>query len=41
VKIPGLGLAQGLAVTMRTMTRRSVTQQYPDVKPQLPPRSRG
>jgi len=23
------------------MTRRSVTQQYPDVKPALPPRSRG
>jgi len=41
VKIPGAGLAKGLAVTMRTMTRRSVTGQYPDVKPELPPRSRG
>jgi NADH-quinone oxidoreductase subunit I len=39
--IPGSGLAKGLAVTLRTMTRRSVTEQYPDVAPQLPPRSRG
>jgi NADH-quinone oxidoreductase subunit I len=41
VKLPGAGLAKGLAVTMRTMSRRSVTDQYPDVKPELPPRSRG
>ena len=38
---PGKGLVQGLAVTFKTMTKRSVTQQYPDVKPELPPRSRG
>jgi NADH-quinone oxidoreductase subunit I len=31
----------GLAVTLRTMTRRSVTRQYPEVKPDLPARSRG
>lgn len=37
----GLGLAKGLAVTLRTMTRRSTTRQYPDVAPDLPPRSRG
>jgi NADH-quinone oxidoreductase subunit I len=37
----GLGLLKGLSVTFRTMTRRTVTQQYPDVKPELPPRSRG
>ncbi|HEU4354239.1 MAG TPA: NADH-quinone oxidoreductase subunit I, partial [Actinomycetota bacterium] len=37
----GLGLVKGLAVTMKHMLRRSVTQQYPDVKPDLPPRSRG
>ena len=37
-KIPGL--AKGLAVTMKTMLRRSVTAQYPHVKPDLPPRSR-
>jgi NADH-quinone oxidoreductase subunit I len=41
MKIPGRGLVQGLRVTMRTMTRRSVTDQYPEVKPELPPRSRG
>jgi len=35
------GLVKGLAVTLGTMGRRSVTQQYPDVKPELPPRSRG
>ncbi|MBC3843815.1 NADH-quinone oxidoreductase subunit I [Streptacidiphilus sp. 4-A2] len=38
---PGRGLAKGLAVTLRTMTRRNVTQQYPEVQPALPPRSRG
>jgi NADH-quinone oxidoreductase subunit I len=37
----GLGLAKGLAVTLKTMTRRSITRQYPDVAPDLPPRSRG
>jgi NADH-quinone oxidoreductase subunit I len=37
----GSGLARGLAVTLRAMTRRSVTRQYPDVAPELPPRSRG
>ena len=41
MKVPGVGLAKGLAVTMRTMVRRSVTAQYPDVQPELPPRSRG
>jgi NADH-quinone oxidoreductase subunit I len=40
-KLPGSGLAKGLAVTLRTMTKPSVTDQYPDVKPELPPRSRG
>ncbi len=41
---PGVGasgLARGLAVTLRTMTRRAATRQYPDVPPDLPPRSRG
>ncbi len=41
MSIPGSGLVKGLAVTARTMTRRSVTRQYPDVAPDLPPRSRG
>ncbi|MGW3127207.1 NuoI/complex I 23 kDa subunit family protein [Streptomyces sp. NPDC001123] len=39
--IPGSGLAKGLAVTLRTMTRKSVTEQYPDALPDLPPRTRG
>jgi NADH-quinone oxidoreductase subunit I len=39
--VPGKGLINGLAVTFKTMTRRSTTQQYPDVAPDLPPRSRG
>jgi NADH-quinone oxidoreductase subunit I len=35
------GLVKGLATTARSMTRRHHTVEYPDVKPQLPPRSRG
>ena len=41
VDVPGKGLAKGLAVTWEHLTHRSVTQQYPDVLPELPPRSRG
>lgn len=37
----GSGLIRGLKVTFRQLLRRSVTQHYPDVKPELPPRSRG
>jgi NADH-quinone oxidoreductase subunit I len=37
----GLGLAHGLATTLRRLTKRAVTAQYPDAAPQLPPRSRG
>jgi NADH-quinone oxidoreductase subunit I len=40
-QLPGAGLAKGLAVTLKTMTNRSVTNQYPDAPPELPPRSRG
>ncbi|WP_424212310.1 NuoI/complex I 23 kDa subunit family protein [Streptomyces sp. BI20] len=39
--VPGSGLAKGLAVTLRTMTRRSHTAQYPEAQPALPPRTRG
>ncbi|MFD3512674.1 NuoI/complex I 23 kDa subunit family protein [Streptomyces sp. NPDC058657] len=39
--IPGSGLAKGLAVTLRTMTKKTVTAQYPDTQPELPPRTRG
>ncbi len=38
---PGKGLINGLAVTFRTMTKKTTTQQYPDIQPELPPRSRG
>jgi NADH-quinone oxidoreductase subunit I len=41
VQIPGSGLAKGLVVTWRHLTQRSVTRQYPDEPPELPPRSRG
>ncbi|MEU7024417.1 NADH-quinone oxidoreductase subunit I [Streptomyces sp. NPDC046203] len=37
----GSGLAKGLAVTLRTMTRRNITLRYPDAQPELPPRTRG
>ena len=37
----GLGLLKGLAVTLKTMLKPAVTQQYPRVKPDLPPRTRG
>ncbi|PZM94939.1 MAG: NADH-quinone oxidoreductase subunit I [Actinobacteria bacterium] len=37
----GEGLAKGLAITLKTMVRPARTQQYPDVTPELPPRSRG
>ncbi|MCX2969728.1 MULTISPECIES: NuoI/complex I 23 kDa subunit family protein [Streptomyces] len=39
--LPGSGLAKGLAVTLKTMTRRAHTAHYPDVQPELPARSRG
>ena len=37
----GVGLLKGLGITLTSMTRRSITEQYPDVQPELPPRSRG
>jgi len=37
----GLGLLKGLGVTLDHLLHRSVTQQYPDTKPDLPPRTRG
>jgi NADH-quinone oxidoreductase subunit I len=39
--LPGKGLINGLAVTLKTMVTPAGTQQYPDVEPDLPPRSRG
>ncbi len=37
----GRGVARSLATTFRRLTQRAITAQYPDVKPELPPRSRG
>src|SRR5437667_2639111 len=39
--LPGTGLIKGLGVTLKHMLQRSITQQYPDEKPNLPPRTRG
>ena len=39
--LPGIGLMKGLGVTLKTMLQRSITQQYPHEKPDLPPRTRG
>jgi formate hydrogenlyase subunit 6/NADH:ubiquinone oxidoreductase subunit I len=36
----GAGLVKGLAVTLKHMLRPAVTQQYPEVKPDLPARTR-
>jgi NADH-quinone oxidoreductase subunit I len=38
---PVYGLGKGLSITLKHMTRRAITQQYPHEKPDLPPRSRG
>lgn len=35
------GLVKGLATTARTLTRHTHVQEYPDVRPSLPARSRG
>src|SRR6266516_7512292 len=37
----GVGLLKGLGVTLKHMLSRSITQQYPHEKPNLPPRTRG
>jgi NADH-quinone oxidoreductase subunit I len=37
----GQGLIKGLGVTLKHLLRPAVTQQYPEVKPDLPPRTRG
>jgi NADH-quinone oxidoreductase subunit I len=39
--LPGAGLVAGLRTTFGALTRPAVTQEYPDVPPELPPRSRG
>jgi len=37
----GLGLLKGLKITMKKFFKKKVTQQYPEVKPNLPARSHG
>jgi NADH-quinone oxidoreductase subunit I len=39
--LPGAGLVKGLATTIKTMTHKAHTVQYPDQAPELPPRTRG
>ena len=40
-RLPGAGLLKGLTVTLKHMLQPAITQQYPDEKPNLPPRTRG
>lgn len=37
----GFGLVRGMGITMKRFFMKKVTQQYPEVKPNLPPRSHG
>ncbi len=37
----GIGLVKGLGVTLKHLLRPSITQQYPEEKPDLPARTRG
>jgi NADH-quinone oxidoreductase subunit I len=39
--MPRIGLLKGLGVTLKTMLKPATTAQYPHVKPDLPPRTRG
>ena len=41
IGLPRIGLLRGLGVTLKTMLTPATTQQYPHVKPDLPPRTRG
>jgi NADH-quinone oxidoreductase subunit I len=38
---PGSGLVKGLATTLKSMTHKAHTVQYPHEAPELPPRTRG
>src|ERR671915_1185608 len=39
--LPGVGLVKGLVVTMKHLLQPSITQEYPEERPDLPPRTRG
>src|SRR5690625_7625474 len=40
-KLPSIGILKGLGLTLKTAMSKPTTQQYPHVKPDLPPRTRG
>ena len=37
----GFGILKGMGITMKRFFMKKITQQYPEVKPNLPPRSHG
>src|ERR671915_1136568 len=39
--LPGVGLVKGLVVTLKHLLQPSITQEYPEERPDLPPRTRG
>ena len=39
--LPGLGLLKALTVTLKHLLQPSITQEYPEEKPDLPARTRG
>ena len=41
MKIPGIGLAKGLLLTLKALFRKPVTVMWPDEKEELAPRARG
>lgn len=41
MKIPGIGLAKGLLLTLKALLRKPVTVMWPDEKEELNPRARG
>jgi NADH-quinone oxidoreductase subunit I len=36
----GKGLLKGLSISLKHLFGKAITQQYPEVKPKLPPRAR-
>ena len=37
----GFGIVKGMGITMKRFFKKKITQQYPEVEPNLPPRSHG
>ena len=40
-RIPGMGIARGMTITLRRFFQPAVTIRYPEVDPGIPPRNRG